>query len=77
MTRSRWILLALVALAIGAFFALDLDRYLTLAALKSGREALSGWVSANLALAVAAYFVAYVAVTASRSPRCRCPARRS
>jgi len=68
MTRSRWILLALVALAVTAFFALDLDRFLTLEALKTGRQALSGWVEANLALAVAAYFAAYVAVTALSLP---------
>ncbi len=68
MTRSRVLLLAVIGAAIAAFFVFDLDRYLTLEALKAGRAALAGWVSANYAVAVAAYFVAYVAVTALSLP---------
>jgi pyruvate/2-oxoglutarate dehydrogenase complex dihydrolipoamide dehydrogenase (E3) component/uncharacterized membrane protein YdjX (TVP38/TMEM64 family) len=68
MTRSRLLLLAVIVAAIVAFFAFDLDRFLTLAALKAGREALAGWVSANFVVAIAAYFVAYVVVTALSLP---------
>jgi pyruvate/2-oxoglutarate dehydrogenase complex dihydrolipoamide dehydrogenase (E3) component/uncharacterized membrane protein YdjX (TVP38/TMEM64 family) len=68
MNRSRVVLLVLIAAAIGTFFALDLDRFLTLDALKSVRASLAGWVASNLAAALAAYFVAYVAVTALSLP---------
>ena len=68
MNRSRLALLALIAAAVAAFFAFDLDRFLTLEALKAGRESLAGWVAANFALAMAAYFVTYVAVTALSLP---------
>ncbi|MFN9729981.1 MAG: FAD-dependent oxidoreductase [Pseudomonadota bacterium] len=68
MSRSRVILLVLIAAAIAIFFALDLDRFLTLDALKAARESLAGWVAANFATAIAAFFVAYVAVTALSLP---------
>jgi pyruvate/2-oxoglutarate dehydrogenase complex dihydrolipoamide dehydrogenase (E3) component/uncharacterized membrane protein YdjX (TVP38/TMEM64 family) len=68
MSRSRLVLLVLIAAAISAFFVLDLDRFLTLDALKAGREALAGWVAANFVVALAAYFVAYVAVAALSLP---------
>ncbi len=68
MSRSRVVLLLVIAAAIVSFFAFDLDRFLTLDALKSGREALASWVGANLALALAGFFVAYVAVTSLSLP---------
>jgi len=46
----------------------DLDRFLTLDALKAQREALSGWVEANLVTALAAYFGIYVLTTALSLP---------
>ncbi len=68
MTRSRVVLLALIFTAIAAFFAFDLDRFLTLNALKAARESLAGWVNSNFATAIAAFFIAYVAVTALSLP---------
>jgi pyruvate/2-oxoglutarate dehydrogenase complex dihydrolipoamide dehydrogenase (E3) component/uncharacterized membrane protein YdjX (TVP38/TMEM64 family) len=64
----RIVLLLLIGLAIAAFFWFDLDRYLTLDALKAQREALSGWVEANLIAALAAYFGVYVLATALSLP---------
>jgi pyruvate/2-oxoglutarate dehydrogenase complex dihydrolipoamide dehydrogenase (E3) component/uncharacterized membrane protein YdjX (TVP38/TMEM64 family) len=68
MTRSRLLLLVVIAATVVAFFAFDLDRFLTLASLKAGRESLAGWVSANFVVAIATYFVAYIAVTALSLP---------
>jgi len=64
----RIVLLLVIALAIAAFFWFDLDRFLTLDALKAQREALSGWVEANLVAALAAYFGIYVLATALSLP---------
>ncbi|MCE3001101.1 MAG: FAD-dependent oxidoreductase [Xanthomonadaceae bacterium] len=68
MSRSRLALLVVIAAAIGAFFAFDLDRFLTLEALKAGRAALAGWVEANFVLALVGYFAVYVAVTGLSLP---------
>jgi pyruvate/2-oxoglutarate dehydrogenase complex dihydrolipoamide dehydrogenase (E3) component/uncharacterized membrane protein YdjX (TVP38/TMEM64 family) len=65
---SRLVLLLAIAAAIVAFFALDLGRFLTLDALKAQREALSGWVAMNYAVAVASYFAIYVAIAALSLP---------
>ena len=64
----RIVLLLVIALAIAAFFWFDLDRFLTLDALKAQREALSGWVEANLVAALAAYFGIYVLAAALSLP---------
>jgi pyruvate/2-oxoglutarate dehydrogenase complex dihydrolipoamide dehydrogenase (E3) component/uncharacterized membrane protein YdjX (TVP38/TMEM64 family) len=68
MSRARLALLLLIVASIAGFFLFDLDRFLTLEALKAGREALSGWVAANTALALGAFFLVYVAVTALSLP---------
>ena len=47
MKASKIILLLLLALAIGGFFAFDLDRYLNLEWLKAQQQALHGWEQAN------------------------------
>jgi pyruvate/2-oxoglutarate dehydrogenase complex dihydrolipoamide dehydrogenase (E3) component/uncharacterized membrane protein YdjX (TVP38/TMEM64 family) len=68
MSRARIALLLLIVALVAGFFVFDLDRFLTLQALKAGREALGGWVGANTALALAAFFLVYVAVTALSLP---------
>ncbi len=68
MTAGRLALLALIAAAVGAFFALELDRFLTLEALKDRQEALLVFYEANRALAIAAYALVYVAAAALSVP---------
>ncbi|MFZ5493510.1 MAG: FAD-dependent oxidoreductase [Pseudomonadota bacterium] len=71
MKRVSWLRLtlaaALVAL-IGAFFALDLDRHLTLSALQAQREALIAWRDARPVLAGGGFFLLYVLATALSVP---------
>lgn len=67
-STRRWLLLALIAAAIAAFFAFDLDRFLTLQALRERREALAGAIAAHPFASAALYFAAYVAVTALSLP---------
>ena len=60
---------ALVVLAlIGAFFALRLDRYVSIAELCAQREALEGAVSAHPVLAVALYVAVYAALVGASLP---------
>lgn len=60
---------ALVVLAlIGAFFALRLDRYVSIAELRAQREALEGAVSAHPVLAVALYVAVYAALVGASLP---------
>jgi pyruvate/2-oxoglutarate dehydrogenase complex dihydrolipoamide dehydrogenase (E3) component/uncharacterized membrane protein YdjX (TVP38/TMEM64 family) len=65
---SRLVLLLLLAAAIAAFFLLDLGQYLTLASLKARRDGLAALVEARPLLAVGAFFLFYVAVTALSLP---------
>ena len=73
MTEARlslgrlWPLLAL-ALAIVAVFILDLDSYLTFAALREHREALTGLVERNLVLAALAFVILYALAIALSVP---------
>lgn len=61
-------LLLVIAVAVGAFFALGLDRYLTLDALKASQEGFDAWYAARPALVIGAFFAGYVAVTALSLP---------
>jgi uncharacterized membrane protein YdjX (TVP38/TMEM64 family) len=65
--KRLWPLLAL-ALAIVAVFALHLDRYLTFAALREHREALTALVSGNMLLAALAFVVVYALAIALSVP---------
>ncbi len=65
--RRAWPLVAL-ALAIVAVFALDLDRYLTFAALREHREALTALVARNTLLAALAFIVVYALAIALSVP---------
>lgn len=68
MDARRLILIAAVAAAIVAFFALDLGRFLSLDYLSSQRDALEAQVREAPLVAAAVYFVVYVAVTGLSLP---------
>lgn len=63
-------LLPLVLLAAGliAFFALGLDRYATLDALRDNRAALGAWVADNALIAALSYIGLYILITAFSLP---------
>jgi uncharacterized membrane protein YdjX (TVP38/TMEM64 family) len=67
-TAKRIALLALVAAAVAAFFALDLGRFLTLDALKASRLRLLELYAARPVLVAACFFAAYVAMAALSLP---------
>lgn len=66
--RQRIVIGLLIALAIGAFFAFDLGRYLSLDYLQSQREQLLAWRDARPAVATAVFFGIYVVATALSVP---------
>ncbi|MDX1605509.1 MAG: FAD-dependent oxidoreductase, partial [Candidatus Competibacterales bacterium] len=68
MNRSKLMLVVLIALVVAAFFALDLDRFLTLDFFKSQRAAIETFYQANTASTVLIYFAIYVVVTALSLP---------
>jgi uncharacterized membrane protein YdjX (TVP38/TMEM64 family) len=59
---------ALVLVLIAAFFALRLDRYVSLEELRARREALDALVAAHPALSLALYLAAYVALVGASLP---------
>jgi len=59
---------ALIALAIGTFFYLDLGRVLSLTALKENRDNLLAFTDGHFAAAVGIFIVAYAAVTGLSLP---------
>jgi uncharacterized membrane protein YdjX (TVP38/TMEM64 family) len=65
---KRWFLLVLLAALLAAFFAFDLGRFLSLAAIKNSQAELQSWRAAQPVLAGALFFAAYVAVTALSLP---------
>lgn len=68
MTKTRWLLLAVIAALIAAFFILDLGRFLSLEQLRASKAAIDGYRDAHPVLASAAFFAAYVAATALSIP---------
>lgn len=64
----RVVLVALVAVLAAAYFALDLGDYLDLAYLKQAHERVVAGVDAHPVTATAAFFTAYVLVTAASLP---------
>ena len=68
MSRSRLIVLLLLAVLIAGFFALGLQRYLTLEYLKARQAAIADLYQAHPFAAVATYFLVYVVVTALSLP---------
>ncbi|MCU0951198.1 MAG: FAD-dependent oxidoreductase [Burkholderiaceae bacterium] len=68
MNRSKLVVLALVIVAIVAFFAFDLSRFLSLEYLKSQQAALAAYYAAHRVQTIAIYALAYVAVAALSLP---------
>lgn len=64
----RFLPLLVLAAGLGAFFALGLDRYVTLDTLRDNRQALSAWVAENWALAAFVYVLAYIVMVAFSLP---------
>jgi len=67
-TVTKWLVVGLVAVLVTAFFAFDLDAYLTLGSLQSGREAVVAWVDERPIPASGAFFALYVTVAALSLP---------
>ncbi len=67
-TAKRWGLLIGVVLAVAAFFAFGLNRYLSLEFIKSQQGQLEAWRAANPLVAALTFFGIYVAVTALSLP---------
>ena len=65
---GKSLLLLVIVAAIAAFFVFDLGAYLTLANLKARQADLAALVEARPVVAVAAFFLLYVAVTALSLP---------
>jgi uncharacterized membrane protein YdjX (TVP38/TMEM64 family) len=68
MTRARLILLVLLAVLVAGFFALGLQRYLTLEYLKSQQAAIAALYEAHPVAVAAGYFAVYIAVTGLSLP---------
>ena len=68
MKTSRLILLTTLVIATALFFALDLDRYLTLDFFKNQQAAIEAWRDARPAVAALGFFAVYVAVTGLSLP---------
>jgi uncharacterized membrane protein YdjX (TVP38/TMEM64 family) len=67
-SRPRWALAALLLLAVGAFYALGLHRYLSWESLRSHLDTWLAAVQRNLPLALLVYLALYTAVTALSIP---------
>jgi len=65
---KRIAVLALLALLIGAFFALDLDRYLTLGAIKEAQAGFESLQQRSPSAFAAGYLLIYITVTALSLP---------
>ena len=64
----RFIPVIFLIVGLVAFFAFDLDRFVSLAALQENRQVLADWVGGAGILAFIAYMAAYAAVTAFSIP---------
>ncbi len=67
-TLRRFVPLALIGLGLVAFFAFDLDRFVSLTALNQHHEALRAFVADNVVLASAAFLLAYAVAVALSIP---------
>jgi len=68
MNRPKIVLLVMAALAITLFFALDLGRFLTLAALKANRQTLVAYYAAHQVVMVTGFMTLYIVQTALSLP---------
>ena len=65
---ARLLLALIAAAAIASFFALDLQQYISLAELKSQRDALASYARSEPFLMIGGYFAAYVVMAALSLP---------
>ncbi|MBU1397176.1 MAG: FAD-dependent oxidoreductase [Gammaproteobacteria bacterium] len=65
---KRALLFGLIVVAVAAFFALDLDRYFTLDALKAGQAEFAAAYAARPLTVIGVFFLVYVAITALSLP---------
>ena len=68
MSRSKLLVVVVIAALIAAFFVFDLKQYFTLEYIKGQQAAFASYVEANALTATLAYFVLYVAVTGLSLP---------
>ena len=68
MNRNKWLLLVALAVAVVAFFALDLARFFSLDYIKGAQASFAALYAQQPVSVVAAFFAAYVAVTALSLP---------
>jgi dihydrolipoamide dehydrogenase len=68
MTRSRLLLVAVVAALVGAFFAFDLGSYVSLDGLRAHQSVIIAYRDENMLQAALIYFAVYVGVTALSLP---------
>ena len=68
MTKSRIVVLVALVAMVVAFFALGLQRYLSLEFFQAQRAAIDAYRAAQPVTTAAAYFAVYVAVTALSLP---------
>ena len=68
MTRTRLAALALLALALGAYFILDLGQYFTLEFLKGRQQSFQDYYHAHPFRTIGIFFILYVLVTALSLP---------
>jgi uncharacterized membrane protein YdjX (TVP38/TMEM64 family) len=68
MDKKKLLVFAVFAVLAGLFFYFDLGKYLTLASLKSNRDALVGFRESHQVAMVAIFIVAYIAQTALSLP---------
>ncbi len=68
MTRSKLILVLIIAVTVGTFFAFGGHNLLTLENLRQHQDALAQWIEGNFATALAGFALIYVVVTALSLP---------
>ena len=68
MNWKKWIIAVIVVGGVALFFWLDLQRYLTLAALKANRQALQEYYASHRAAMVAGFMMVYILQTALLLP---------
>jgi uncharacterized membrane protein YdjX (TVP38/TMEM64 family) len=68
LSLKRWLPLLVLVAGLVLFFALGLNRYLSLDALAENRQKLTAWVAAHHFLAVPAYILIYAVVVAFSLP---------
>jgi pyruvate/2-oxoglutarate dehydrogenase complex dihydrolipoamide dehydrogenase (E3) component/uncharacterized membrane protein YdjX (TVP38/TMEM64 family) len=68
MSKSRLFVLLLIVALIGAFFAVDLGRYVSLDFFKSQQASIATWYAGNPLKTIAGFFLIYVAVTGLSLP---------